>query len=519
MKLHVATSITYAALVVAKNVIPLKLDFNVYRGSKEDHSVDYKPHFVKRSGTNGSISIEIHNQKTFYMSTIEAGSQGDKVSLIVDTGSSDIWVPSSDVQCYLTPAMRRKRDLNKHDIISEIYGVSQDAKARDEHKLAPSNTCTQYGSFTTAGSDTFHVNSSAQQFTVEYSDSTRAVGFWGYDDVKIGQVTINNLLFAVANQSSCAIGVLGLGYPSLETTRINSILGYEYQNLPMKLKDYGLIQKKAYSLYLNSPQYQTGSVLFGAVDHAKYEGQLQTVPIVGVDSGYYPDPNRFIIILSGIIIENYGESTTVTTNLYPVLLDSGSTLSYFPQSLIDQLGKAMGGVYSKASRAYNIPCSSDPNVRINFNFSGAVISVPYGNFLIQSAGLCYLAVFPLNPDYMVLGDNFLTSAYVVYDLENDTISLAQAKYTDEEDIEIISDSIPRASTAPGYSSTSYMTSYDLSNPRATAKIMSGSITSTDPQSTATNSNEPKLSLASSINKFPTISLAMWLGAISIVALL
>ena len=37
-------------------------------------------------------------------------------------------------------------------------------------------------------------------------------------------------------------------------------------------------------------------------------------------------------------------------------------------------------------------------------------------------------------DYNILGDNFLRSAYIVYDLDDNEISLAQVKYTTASNI-------------------------------------------------------------------------------------
>lgn len=63
-------------------------------------------------------------------------------------------------------------------------------------------------------------------------------------------------------------------------------------------------------------------------------------------------------------------------------------------------------------------------------------------------------------DYILFGDNVLRSAYLVYDLDDFEISIAQARYTTEEDISVISSSVPNAIQAPGYSSTSLPSSAD-----------------------------------------------------------
>ncbi|CAK7906132.1 candidapepsin-9 [[Candida] anglica] len=530
MRVNVAAVALCATLSAAKNVLPLRLDFSVHRGTLEADSVGNDPEFIKRDDKNNSVSLVLANEKTFYKTELEFGSNGDKVSVVIDTGSSDLWIPSNDVQCLDTS--RFKRDVKKTSGSSRgsFKPLIKDA-SQSQGGLTPSNTCTSYGSFATENSDTFHVNSSVNPFAIHYADNSKATGVWGYDNVKIGNHVVKDLSFAVANVSSSNIGVLGIGYASLEATTMYSDQssyysssytsyggGYMYENLPMKLKSNGLIKKNVFSMYLNSPELQTGTVLFGAVDHAKYEGKLQTVQIVGSDDAFYEDPNRIIVVSSGISIDDNGNEITVSSDPHPALLDSGSTISFFPQRLLDQLGEALGGTYSTSAGAYKVPCVNDSNVSVQISFGGAVISVPYANLLLPIASSCYLGVLAQSEDsdYILFGDNILTSAYLVFDLDDDTLSLAQAKYTDDEDIEVISDSIPRAVLAAGYSSTSYMEYYPSSDPTATANVRAGSSTS----GAATNgSRGHKSSLASTDMKLPTTTLALLMGAISIVALL
>ena len=75
-----------------------------------------------------------------------------------------------------------------------------------------------------------------------------------------------------------------------------------------------------------------------------------------------------------------------------------------------------------------------------FNFSkNAKISVPASEFAASLQGddgqpydKCQL-LFDVN-DANILGDNFLRSAYIVYDLDDNEISLAQVKYTSASSI-------------------------------------------------------------------------------------
>jgi hypothetical protein len=72
---------------------------------------------------------------------------------------------------------------------------------------------------------------------------------------------------------------------------------------------------------------------------------------------------------------------------------------------------------------------------LDFTFSadGPTISVPI-NELVLAMGVsrgeevCILGIGPAGDSISVLGDTFLRSAYVVYDLENNQIALAQTVF-------------------------------------------------------------------------------------------
>lgn len=514
------------ALVQSPNLIaPFKLDFDVHRGSfdlvKRSHTID------KRLGV---ILLGLNNTGTLYIAQLAIGSLGDLVEVAVDTGSSDLWVASSDVQCFSDSSTFKDVDLEKvinKNILKQsiIEGkekratgtVAAAAASGAQVFTAPTgtqvNTCTQYGSFATSNSDTFKRNETAKDFYISYTDGSAARGIWGEDTIRLGKsnniAEVQGLTFAVANKSSSHIGVLGIGYGSLESLYQDS--GYIYENLPQKMKSLGLISKNAYSLYLHvGENIDTGSVLFGAVDHAKYKGDLQTVPILGylskpspieteINPGPKLDQKRISISLTGLQYEDevLGSSLAlnISDNYVPALVDTGSTLSVFPRSLLDQIGAAAKGTFSDDVKAYDVPCSGNENASITFEFSGAIIKVPYNTLLVQMGDVCYLGITQQTSStpYIVLGDNFLRSAYVVFDLDDSTVSLAQANYTTHEDIENISDSIPGATKVLGFSLTRFGGTSSSTTTSDSAYLGTGLLT--EPGHTSSNS---KKSLAPSL---------------------
>lgn len=441
-----------------------KLDFNIRLSKK----------LFRR---DESEELDLSATRSYYECNLYVGSQGSENTVMLDTGSSDLWVMDSNVVCYLPPTKRdfsifslndplgpkkhpqrrlklkgpneKLRQLGKRDSVDN-------ASPTRKHKLeARANTCLDLGSFSTGSSDTFSHNSSAEVFYIKYMDDSYALGSWGTDNIRLGNLSglqLYGASFGVVNQTNSEFGVLGIGLPWLEMTYALSYVTnpYIYENFPMLLKSQGHISHTGYSLYLKQG---SGSVLFGAVDHAKYSGTLQTVPMLDTYL-YSSTPIHFYVMMNSILLEGGSSNFTVTDRNIAVLFDSGTTISYLPYSIYIQLGAMLGGTYT--SYGYRVSCTyySD-SYHFVFNFSGAQIRVPFSEMILEYSSGCYLDVSSLGRyNVATFGDNFLRSAYIVHDLENYEILLAQFNDTDEEHIEDILLTIPLAVKAESYSSTS-----------------------------------------------------------------
>ncbi|CAH2355478.1 aspartic proteinase Mkc7p [[Candida] railenensis] len=483
MRFHSTLCISTLVASVVTATSPLKVDFEIQRGnSLSDLSVDKKPYLYKR---DGEVGLTLANSVNLYLATIKIGSEEDEVTVQIDTGSSDLWVMASDVECFV-PISNYKRDddeliLERRDDKKSKSASSSEAPSTTEIEyfepqfssvptgteagdIAETNTCIAYGSFATGSSSSFKVNETVPDFYIVYGDLTGAFGVWGQDTVVIGDAAVDSLSFGIANQTSTNIGILGIGLQNLESTvdLQNDSISYTYENLPVALKSQGYIEKIAYSLFLNDENATTGSILFGAVDHAKYTGPLVTVPLL-TNLSYDPGQMHFLVDSIGVDVGN--ESHSLTDNKYTAIFDSGTSLTVLPSSLYERFGELVGGNYSDEYGYYKVPCpSGDEEINLVLNFSGAILTVPYSNLIMSGdvdyapTSTCFLGTQNSSESYTVFGDNVLVSGYFVYDLEDLTISIAQANYTDETDIEILSGSIPGAKDAPLYSSTEFIDS-------------------------------------------------------------
>lgn len=242
------------------------------------------------------------------------------------------------------------------------------------------------------------------------------------------------------------MGVLGIGYTADEV-QVDYNQETAYANLPVALLNNGLINSKAYSLWLNDLDANTGSILFGGVDSGKYTGTLETLPIQTI----YGEYAEFLIVLTGVALNN-GSSTngTYSSDELPatVLLDSGSSLTYLPDSIVEDIYNDLGVVYEASSETGYVPCSmAKEDINITYTFSSPSIPVGISELVLEDGtGLtfddgtpaCVFGIVPAGDTTAVLGDTFLRSAYVVYDLTNNEISLAPTRFnsSDENILEI-----------------------------------------------------------------------------------
>ncbi|RLV93973.1 Candidapepsin-10 [Spathaspora sp. JA1] len=323
-------------------------------------------------------------------SELEIGSNKQKVQVIADTGSTILWVPDSNVICYTLP------------------------------NQTPFD-CTDHGTFDTDDSKTFEFTSDDMEG--DYLDGSTMSGIWGLDDIHVGNSTVQEFEFGVANETSQIAGVLGLGFYD------DSELG---DSLSLTLQKQGLINRNAYSVFLNEIN-STGTILFGAVDHSKCADELQTVPIV-----YNKTNPEINVNVLGIDVVVGNQTFKGPINKEPYLLDTGTALTQLPNWYLNVLEKELNATFNETQHSitFDGDCSQLNDISYSIRFDGKTIKVPVSSLYHESHdGQCELMVNS-DPKSPIIGVDFLRSMYFVVDLDDREVSLAQAKYSKEQEIEL-----------------------------------------------------------------------------------
>ena len=217
-------------------------------------------------------------------SEITLGTPPQTFKVILDTGSSNLWVPSTkcnSIACYLH---------NKYD---------------------------------SSASSTYKKNGT--EFAIRYGSGS-LTGFVSQDTMQIGDLKVEKQDFAEAtSEPGLAFafgrfdGILGLGYDSIS---VNKIVPPFYNML-----DQGLLDEPVFAFYLGDTNKEgdDSEATFGGIDESHFTGELTRIPLRR--KAYWEVDFDAI---------TFGDDTAHLDNT-GVILDTGTSLIALPSTLAELL--------------------------------------------------------------------------------------------------------------------------------------------------------------------------------------
>lgn len=334
----------------------------------------------------GGINVDMINEVMAYNVDIKVG--GSKVTVQVDTGSSDLWVFSS----------------------TSTYCEND------------STLCQKYGAYDASKSK--NSKNTGENFEIQYGIGS-ASGSYYTDDAALGDAAVSNFQFGVSvgDKTSGDVSVFGIGPVNDEATQNH------YDNFPAALKKQGVIKKNAYAMAFGLPGDKQGSeITFGAYNTGRYSGDLKTVDVT--------TEGHFGIKCDGAKI---GDKTILTGE--NVVLDSGTSLTYLTSAnynaVMDSI-KSQGITLQDAGNGLSaLACSDVDKLSMEYTFSGTTIKVSGKDMTIPAtyldssdqSGQCVFGIVEATGnlgDLNLMGDTFLRAIYTVYNLDDNKVSFAQA---------------------------------------------------------------------------------------------
>ncbi|XP_071434692.1 cathepsin E [Pithys albifrons albifrons] len=317
-----------------------------------------------------------------YFGQISIGTPRQNFTVVFDTGSSNLWVPS-------------------------VYCVSK--------------ACAGHAKFQPTQSSTYQVVGTP--FSIQYGTGS-LTGLIGSDQVVVEGITVNNQQFAESISEpgktfldAAFDGILGLAYPSLAVDGVTPV----FDNMMAQ----NLVELPLFSVYMsqNPESSLGGELLFGGFDTSRFTGTLNWVPVT--QQGYWQ------IQLDNVQV---GGRVTFCANGCQAILDTGTSLLTGPTKDVKNLQNYIGAV--SVDGEYAVECSNlsvMPDVTFTINGLPYTLNAQAYTLMEQSDGMTFcLSGFqgndippPAGPLW-ILGDVFIRQFYSVFDRGNNRVGLAPA---------------------------------------------------------------------------------------------
>ncbi|KAI9526389.1 hypothetical protein NQZ68_039809 [Dissostichus eleginoides] len=317
-----------------------------------------------------------------YFGLISIGTPPQAFTVLFDTGSSNLWVPS--IHC-------------------SFFDIA----------------CWVHHRYNSKKSSTFAKNGTA--FSIRYGRGSLS-GFISGDTVSVAGLPVQNqqfgeavkqpgITFAVARFD----GVLGMAYPSISVANVTPVF-----DSAMAAK---LLPENIFSFYISSSSgWRADS---GGTDPQYYTGDLHYVNVTR--KAYWQ------IEMSGVGI---GEQLTVCKGGCQAIVDTGTSLIVGPKAEVRALQKAIGALPLLMGE-YWIDCKRIPSLPvISFNIGGKMYNLTGEDYVMKESqmgqaiclsGFMAMDIPPPAGPLWILGDVFIGKYYTVFDRNADRVGFAPAK--------------------------------------------------------------------------------------------
>ncbi|KAK4476756.1 hypothetical protein RD792_015916 [Penstemon davidsonii] len=249
-------------------------------------------HLKLADDSNGDAVYLKNYMDAQYYGEISIGSPPQNFTVIFDTGSSNLWVPSS--RCYFSIA------------------------------------CYLHSRYKSSRSSTYKKN--GKPASIHYGSGSIS-GYFSRDNVEVGDVVVKDQDFIEVTREGSISFILG---------KFDGILGLGFQEISVgdavpvwyNMVDQDLVDEKVFSFWLNrdSEAEVGGELVFGGVDPDHYKGNHSYVPVT--EKGYWQ------FEMGDFLVGN--QSTGFCEDGCAAIVDSGTSLLTGPTTIVTQINQAIG---------------------------------------------------------------------------------------------------------------------------------------------------------------------------------
>jgi len=334
------------------------------------------PGKLKR-GKSVNLPLTNFDMDGIYSAQITLGTPGKPFDVILDTGSSDLWVATPQCQC------------------------------------------TQLTAFNPSSSST--LETSQQTVDIQYGMG-EVQGPVAEDTVSIGGFSVSKQQFVLAEQVSqlplvgSLSGLLGLGFQSIAQTRATPLIEALAQG--------NQLISQSMSFYLNRlindpnapSEAPGGTFTIGGTNSSLFQGDIDFVNLPSnIEPGFWLLPVTAVGVQGSKLTMGSGNSQSLAA------IDTGTTNIGGPSDVVAEIyGKIPGSqaLSGQMEGFFSVPCAT--SVKTSFTFSSKTWDIDPTDFIVQQleGNNCLGAIFgvdlgPQSPDW-VIGDTFLKNVYSVF---------------------------------------------------------------------------------------------------------
>ncbi|KAG2365371.1 aspartic peptidase domain-containing protein [Suillus spraguei] len=384
-------------------------------------------HTNAKRGNTATVPITDEENDSSYSAIVSIGTPPQSFDVVLDTGSSDLWVATSSCTYCESP-----------------------------------NSCTNCAStqFTTSKSSTFRSSGSSLQITY---GSGAVEGDPAQDTVTFGGFTVNQQeLLAVSEITSGLLdgvlsGIMGLGFNTISALNATPFWQalYNANQLSQPLFSFYLER------YINDASMNTapgGTLTLGGTNSSLYQGSIEYLSLAG-------SPSYWLLNVNSLSVQ--GKTVSVGSSSLAAI-DTGTTLIAAPSAVTTDIWAAVPGsiaLTGEYAGLYAFACSTSVTVTISFGGSAWTIDpadMNIGSVSSSVSGttseMCAGGIFDIGTSIgsgsdvptWVVGDTFLKNVYSVFRADPAAVGFAQLS--------------GGASTTTTGSSTSSSTATSSSNP-------------------------------------------------------
>lgn len=350
---------------------------------------------VQRRQSSAAIPITNQGSDTSYFGVVNIGTPSQSFDVVLDTGSSDLWVAANN--CQSCPSGTPEFDPSKSTSLQS----------------STTNLELHYGSGAVAG--------------------TLAA-----DTVSMGPYTIQQQTFVVVDQITSGLidgslaGIMGLAFESISNTQATPFWQALLNNNQFQSPEMSFWITRFLNDASATDEEPGGVLTLGGTNSTLFTGDI--------DFQNFPSGTQASFWLQTVTaVTVNGKSVTIPTgNSALAAIDTGTTLIGGPSAAVASIWAAVPGsraLTGQMAGFFGFPCTTDVEISMSFGGKSWPISINDMNLGTVGSGLCAGGIFDISqgtdittgsgtPNWIV-GDTFLKNVYSVFRANPPSVGFAE----------------------------------------------------------------------------------------------